>query len=65
MTPGDFARYIAQYHEDYGTDVRDLTDLYYAVRYGHTDLTGQDLAQAERMVRKLKSKQSSREQSSR
>jgi transglutaminase-like putative cysteine protease len=60
VTPGAFARYIAQHHEDYGTDVRDLTDLYYAARYGHTDLTGQDLAQTERILRKMKSKQRSR-----
>ena len=54
MTPGAFARYIAQHHEAYETDVRDLTDLYYAVRYGHTDLTGQDLVQTERILRKIK-----------
>jgi hypothetical protein len=38
-TPGEFARYVAQEYAGYAKEVQELTDLYYAVRYGHVDLT--------------------------
>jgi transglutaminase-like putative cysteine protease len=53
-TPGEFARYVAQQHAHYENDVRHLTNLYYAVRYGHTDLTQEDLFYTEKLLRRMK-----------
>ena len=59
-TPGEFARYVAQHQADYGNAVRELTDLYHAVRYGRTELTHADVLQIERLLRTMKKKHGSR-----
>ncbi len=55
-TPGEFAQYVAQQHVDYGNDVCHITDVYYALRYGHTNLTREELFYIERLLKKMRKK---------
>lgn len=53
-TPGEFAGYVAQHHALYGAEVRDLTNLYYAVRYGAMELSRDDVLRIEQLLQRLK-----------
>jgi len=53
-TPGEFARYVAREYASYSKDVQELTDLYYAVRYGHIDLTQEQLWHITTTLRHMK-----------
>lgn len=54
-TPGEFARYVAQEYAVYAQDVHELTDLYYAVRYGHLELRQEHLWQITNTLQHIKS----------
>ncbi len=56
-TPGEFARYVAQKHPSYSTDVRFITDFYYTVRYGRSSLCDEDLLRIETMLKNMKKTQ--------
>jgi hypothetical protein len=56
VTPGEFARYVAQEHAYYGPDVREITDLYYSVRYGASELTQEQLGRIDALLKTLKIK---------
>jgi len=58
VTPREFAQYVTQKHAYYGDDVRHITYLYYAVRYGHTDLPQEELFHIEGRLKNMKKKQS-------
>lgn len=55
-TPGEFARYVAQKHASYGADVQHITGLYYAVKYGHTELPREELIRIEGLLKNMKKK---------
>jgi transglutaminase-like putative cysteine protease len=53
-TPGEFSRYVAQEYATYAQGVDDLTRLYYAVRYGHAELTPEQFGQITQTLRAIK-----------
>ena len=53
-TPGEFARYVAQDYAVYAQDVQAVTDLYYAVRYGHIEITQEQLQRITTALRNMK-----------
>jgi transglutaminase-like putative cysteine protease len=57
LTPGEFARYVAQEYAYYGPDVREITDAYYAVRYGALELTQEQLDRIEGMLNMMKKRE--------
>ena len=57
FTPGEFARYVAQEYAYYGPDVREITDVYYAVRYGALELTQEQIDRIEGMLNMLKTRE--------
>ncbi len=56
-TPGEFVRHVTQHLPYYSQDVRHITDLYYAVRYGNSSLQPEDLLAIQSMLKNMKKKQ--------
>jgi protein-glutamine gamma-glutamyltransferase len=55
VTPGEFARLVARDHAACGQPVQEITELYYAVRYGQAEFTPADYTRVEQALRTLKS----------
>lgn len=56
-TPGEFARLVESKYPLIGSDVKYLTNLYYAVRYGHYQLQPEEISSVEAMLREMKKQQ--------
>ncbi len=56
VTPGEFADHIRQQAPAYHHAVRHITDVYYAVRYGHLQLRPEELRTIEGLLHELKKK---------
>ena len=53
-TPGEFARYVEREYTGYAQDVQAVTDLYYAVRYGHIEITQEELRNITTALRNMR-----------
>lgn len=58
-TPREFARYVAQESAVYRQEVFDITNVYYAVRYGYAELPETELTRIEALLKQLKQKKMS------
>ncbi|MCP4402844.1 MAG: DUF3488 domain-containing transglutaminase family protein [bacterium] len=53
-TPGEFAVYISENYPIYMQEVKDMTQFYYAVRYGGRMLANDEILQVENLLRRLR-----------
>ncbi len=53
-TPGEFAGYVTREYTGYAQDVQAVTDVYYAIRYGHIDVNHEQLHHIRTALRNIK-----------